>query len=88
MDVLAQASSILTSYNTEVMAKLTQFTVTMGEMQAQMKKMITKQTRNFYCWSHGRNFKNVIHICRNKKAGSKNDTHYMNRLGGRNKVCE
>ena len=47
MDGLAQENTALASSKMSVMVQLAQLTAAMGYMQEQMKKIITKQKRNF-----------------------------------------
>ena len=69
LEGLAQANAVLTISNSAVMAQLSQTTVTMNDMQAQLKTLTSAQSNqarpkiNFYFWSCGRNFTHGRKTC-------------------------
>ena len=62
LEGLAQANAVLTSSKSVLMAQLAQITVTMNDMQVQLKTLTsttsnpTRTKRKFYCWICGSNF--------------------------------
>ena len=77
LEGLAQSNALLTSSNSAVMEQLSQLTVTMNSMQAQLyifSSAPTNQTRNksnYYCWICGRNYTHGYKTCSANKAGHK-----------------
>ena len=90
MDGLAQLNAILTSTNTAVMAQLVKITESMGEIQEQIKTLSTNTEPNskYYCWIISRKLKHGRQHFPTNSSGYKDEAHYINRVGGSNKVCK
>ena len=90
MDGLAQLNAILTSTNTTVMAQLVQITESMGDIQEQIKTLSTNTEPNsaHKFWIIGRKLKHGRRHFPTNKSGYKDEAHYINRVGGSNKVCK
>ena len=79
LEELSQANAILTRSNLAVMAQLSQITVTMNNMQAQLtilSSASTNQTRtkrNYSCWSWGENYNHGSKTCLANKSDHKEE---------------
>ena len=94
LEGLAQANAVLTISNSAVMAQLSQITVTMNAMQAQLKTLSYSQTNQarpkskHYFWSCRSNYTHGSKTLSSNKAGHKDDAYYKKIMGGSEKVCE
>ena len=90
MDGLAQLNAVLTSTDTTVMAQLVQITESMGDIQEQIKTLSTntEPKSKHQCWIIGRKLKHGSRHLPINKSGYKYEAHYINRVGGSNKVCK
>ena len=75
LEVLAQTNAVLTSSNSMALELLSQMSVAMNNMQAQLNTLSLMTTnpkrtkRKFYCWSCGRNFTHGGETCTTNKTG-------------------
>ena len=87
LEGLAQANEVITSSNSESMAQLSQVTVTMNAMQAQMKTLTATSTNptrtrsKFYSWICGSNFTHRSKTYSDKKNGHKEEAYHKKLLG-------
>ena len=94
MEVLAEANAVLTISNSSVTDQLSHMTVTMNDMQAQLKMLslaYTKKTRSrrkYYCWSCRRSYTHGSKNSSSKKAGHNEEAYYKKRLGRSEKGCK
>ena len=94
LEVLAQANAVLTSYCISVIDQLSQMTVTMNVIQAQLEMLAaapTYQTRSkskcYFC-SWGINYTHGSKTFSSNKSVHQDEACYKKRLGGREKGCE
>ena len=94
LEGMAQDNAVVTRSKSVVMAQLSHMTVTMNDMQAQLKSFAYAQTnrarpkRKQYCWICRSNFTHERKTCSSKKAGHQDEVYYNKSLGGSEKGCE
>ena len=94
LERMEQYNAVLTSSKSAVMAHLTQTTVAMNAIQAQINILSSSRTnqtrsnRKYHCWSCGINYTHRIKPCSAKKLGHWEEVWYKKILVRSKKGCK
>ena len=88
LEVIEKSNEILTRPNTAAMAQLAHMTMTMNDMQAQLRTLVstpTNQTRskiNYFCWSCRGSYTHGSITYSSKKLVHQEEDYYKKKLVG------